>query len=62
MDNYLTVDETAKALKVEPNTVRKWLREGTIKGIKLGKSWRIAEAALRNQLSKMTTDSSVATS
>jgi len=39
----LTPKEIAKELKVKEQTVMKWLREGTLKGVKLGKLWRVKE-------------------
>ena len=40
----LTPEEVAERLAVTPNTVRGWLRDGTLKGVKLGKRvWRINE-------------------
>ena len=43
----LTPKEIAKELKVKEQTVMKWLREGTLKGVKLGKLWRIKEEELQ---------------
>jgi excisionase family DNA binding protein len=43
-DRMLTPEEVAERLAVTPNTVRGWLREGTLRGVKLGKRvWRINE-------------------
>jgi excisionase family DNA binding protein len=39
----LTPKEIATELKVKEQTVMKWLREGTLKGVKLGKLWRVKE-------------------
>lgn len=38
---YYNRDETAKILGVHVNTVTRYLLEGKLKGIKIGKSWRI---------------------
>lgn len=43
---YLTVEETARRLKVDEETVRRWLREGTLRGLKFGRVWRIPESEL----------------
>jgi excisionase family DNA binding protein len=44
VDKMLTPEEVAKRLSVTPNTVRGWLREGSLKGVKLGRRiWRIKE-------------------
>ena len=37
----LTVRDTAKQLALAPKTVRRWIIEGTIRGVKLGRHWRI---------------------
>jgi len=43
---YLTVEETARRLKVDEETVRRWLREGTLRGLEFGRVWRIPESEL----------------
>lgn len=44
----LSPEEVAERLSVTPNTIRGWLREGTLKGVKLGnKIWRISEEELQ---------------
>jgi excisionase family DNA binding protein len=46
-DRMLTPEEVAERLAVTSNTVRGWLRDGTLKGVKLGKKvWRIKEDEL----------------
>jgi excisionase family DNA binding protein len=47
MKELFTPEEAAKVLKVDPATVRIWLRQGKLKGSKLaGGHWRIDEAEL----------------
>ena len=41
MEKLLSVKEAAEYLGLKENTVREWLRSGALKGIKIGKSWRI---------------------
>jgi excisionase family DNA binding protein len=36
-----TVKEIANALKVDPETIRRHIRYGNIKAIKIGSDWRI---------------------
>ena len=45
----LTVDQVAKRLKVNEQTVRRWLREGELQGVAFGgrTGWRISEADLQ---------------
>lgn len=50
MDNLLTPDEVAARLKLEPKTIREWLRTGRLKGIKVGRFWRIEESVLEDYL------------
>jgi excisionase family DNA binding protein len=47
-DELLTVDEAAKRLKIHSVTLRKMLREGSIRGMKFGaREWRIPDSALK---------------
>jgi len=51
-DQALTPDEAARILKVSPQTVRRWLRDGSIKGTKVGggKLWRISQTTIESYL------------
>lgn len=40
-DLYYTVEEVADLAGVTPYTVRRWLREGRLKGKRFGLRWRI---------------------
>jgi excisionase family DNA binding protein len=42
-ERLLTVSEVAKYFRVDPESVRRWLREGKLLGINLGRGpgWRI---------------------
>lgn len=40
-------EQVAEVLGVQPETVRMWLRDGQLKGIKFGRLWRIAENELQ---------------
>lgn len=46
MDKFLTPEEAADRLAVSPKSIREWLRNGKIKGVKAGKLWRISPQAL----------------
>lgn len=52
MEQIYTPEEAAKALKVTPNTVRKYCSNGTIKAAKLGRVYRITETDLRAFMEK----------
>ncbi len=48
MERQLTPEQAAIELSVHPITVRKWLREGLLRGEKKGKRlWRVPESALK---------------
>jgi len=46
-DRLLTVEEVAERLKVHPESVRRWLRDGTLAGhlVTRRAGWRIPESA-----------------
>ncbi len=42
---WITVEDIATTLKVHPQTVRRWLRDGELRGVLLGRAgWRIRQA------------------
>jgi len=41
------VEQVAELLKLKPTTIRTWLREGTLEGTRVGKSWVIETDALK---------------
>ena len=43
----LTLDETAKALKVSTKTVRRWIKSGDLTAHRFGHQWRISESDLQ---------------
>lgn len=47
MEMY-TSDEVADILKVKERTIRQWLRDGKLKGVKIGTHWRIMEEDLQD--------------
>lgn len=50
----LTVPETAKALKLSPNSIRKAIHEGRIHAIRLGRKFLIPRAELEKMLGQTT--------
>lgn len=48
----LTPQEVAEHLLLKPVTVKKYLRQGELKGIKIGNRWRIKESELQNFLER----------
>jgi excisionase family DNA binding protein len=52
-ERLLTVDEIVERLRVHPYTVRKWLREGKLRGYRLGGAkagWRVPEGEITRML------------
>ena len=41
MTRLLTVNQAAEVLQLDPSTVRRFLREGQLSGVKLGSRWRL---------------------
>lgn len=47
MEKLLTPKDAAKILSLSPVTIKKWLWQGKLKGIKVGSVWRIKESDLK---------------
>jgi len=45
-EKLLTPEEAAERLAVSPKGVKNWLRQGKLRGCKVGRLWRISESAL----------------
>lgn len=43
-ERFYSIYEIAELLNVSDGAVRKWLKAGALKGIKLGRIWRIRES------------------
>ena len=50
MDGFLTVKEVAEELKVTEQSVRRWIKDGSLGAYKVGHDWRIAWSDLREFL------------
>jgi excisionase family DNA binding protein len=54
MSELLTVSETAEKLKVDEETIRRWLQTGKLKGIKISpQAWRVRQSDLDNFLQSL---------
>ena len=51
MADVLTIEEAAARLKLKPQTVRDWLHDGKLKGVKIGRVWRVDAEYLDRLLS-----------
>lgn len=62
MEQLLTVEDVAERLQVHPETVRKWLREGKLEGVRLTRraGWRVRPAALEAWLEQATQEAKTA--
>lgn len=47
---FYTIPETAKALRVTPQTVRAWIKQGRLKGQRIGRPILITENNLKEFL------------
>ncbi|MEA4951955.1 MAG: helix-turn-helix domain-containing protein [Aminivibrio sp.] len=45
-EKLFTVPEAAALLSIAPKTLTDWLRAGKIRGVKVGRSWRVPESAI----------------
>jgi len=47
-DKWLNVDDAAEQIKVHPETIRRWLRDGKLKGVLISRAagYRIRQSAL----------------
>ncbi len=48
MDNFYNVNQAAYIMKVHPLTIRRYIREGKLKAVKLGGNVRIKERDLQS--------------
>ncbi len=44
--SFFSVEEAASLLKVRDDTLRRWLRNGTLRGVKINRLWRISQAEM----------------
>jgi excisionase family DNA binding protein len=58
MERLLTVDDVAERLQIHPETIRRWLREGRLEGIRLSRraGWRVRPEAVEKMLADMDPD------
>ena len=41
-ETYYSVEQIAQMLNIHPKTIQRYIREGKINAVKLGKSWRVS--------------------
>lgn len=47
LEQFYTASDVASKLKVHVETVKRWLRNGDLEGIRIGGRWRISEDAVQ---------------
>lgn len=52
MGQIFTVDEVAEALRVSPQSVRRYIRSGSLAAFRFGRGYRVSYAALQDFLSE----------
>lgn len=55
MEKLLTVNEAAEILRLGPETIARYIREGKIPAIKFGRVWRVEEKDLEEFIKKRKT-------
>jgi excisionase family DNA binding protein len=55
-ERYFTVQQVAERLQVNEQTVRRWLREGTLAGVRLAGQWRMTDADVREFIERQRRD------
>ena len=58
MDNFFNVNQVAFILKVHPLTIRRYIKEGRLKAVKVGGNVRIKESSLLDFNKDFTPDNS----
>jgi excisionase family DNA binding protein len=53
IEKLYTPEEAAKLLGIAPRTIRNYLRNGVIKGIKTGMMWRVPESDLQAYIDRL---------
>lgn len=56
-EKFFTTEQVANILQVHPFTILKFIREGKLKGIKLGRVYRIQESDIKDFLEERMTKS-----
>jgi excisionase family DNA binding protein len=54
-EKFFTTDQVANILQVHPFTILKFIKQGKLKGIKLGRVYRIKESDINNFLEERMT-------
>ncbi len=61
IENFFTTEQVANILQVHPFTILKFIKQGKLKGVKLGRVYRIKESEVKNFLEGRMTSGPVET-
>lgn len=56
MELLLTVEQVAEQLQLHPDTVRRHLQAGKLRGVKRGRVWRVPQSALLEAVASTATE------
>jgi excisionase family DNA binding protein len=56
MENLYTVRTAAEKMQLHPESVRRIIRSGELRAVKMGKSWRLRESDLTNYIATRPTN------
>ena len=59
MKQLYTIEEVADFLRVSIRTVRRYLKDGTIRGFKVGQNWRISDEEVSRYINEQQKSTSV---
>ncbi|MFA5820924.1 MAG: helix-turn-helix domain-containing protein [Candidatus Gracilibacteria bacterium] len=54
IENFLTTEQVANILQVHPFTILKFIKQGKLRGVKLGRVYRIQESEVQRFLEERT--------
>lgn len=50
MEEHYSPEEIAERLKLDPETVRRWIRRGELPAVKVARQWRVSAGVLDDYL------------
>jgi excisionase family DNA binding protein len=62
MEDWMTLSEASQVLRLAPDTLRRWIRQGKLHGRKLGRAWRVQRAEVEQLLREQSSEAPPGTS